>query len=353
MLSRQKRRQRQFQCAGRSKRLQYEKMESRRLLAVIPVAPGDENLRAAIVAADSNSDASNTLQLSAGDYTISDYSSGNLLVQNTSGLAQKTLIIAGAGPNNTVIEPSVSDWHDRIMEVVGSVGAGMTVELQGIQIFGGMAVDSGVLGGDRAIGGGILIVGANVTLDNTDVFSNQAVGPDGTAGAGNRDQYRRRTTGTTALSRRAAEFIWPVEVSHSPTAPLSTPTRRPAEKGATAAMESSSDPIRRKEPRGFAPASAKPAIRERLAIRMAGQAATGTLRRICRRPEPMAAIASPRSAKGARGATAGADSVAASMSKVARSPFKIAPSRITWQRAAMAATVVRRRMATLKMKAQH
>ena len=78
MLSRQKRRQRQFQCAGRSKRLQYEKMESRRLLAVIPVAPGDENLRAAIVAADSNSDASNTLQLSAGDYTISDYRLGQL-----------------------------------------------------------------------------------------------------------------------------------------------------------------------------------------------------------------------------------------------------------------------------------
>ena len=100
MTQRTKGRRLQQRSARRSKSLQFEKLESRRLLAVIPVAPGDETLRAAINAADSNSDATNTLQLSAGDYTISDLSSGNLLVQNTSGLAQKTLIIEGAGPSS-------------------------------------------------------------------------------------------------------------------------------------------------------------------------------------------------------------------------------------------------------------
>ena len=162
------------------RKLFIEVLEDRLAPAVIAVSPGAETLRAAIAVVDGNADAQNTLQLSAGQYTLTDESAGSLVIQNTNpSVPAKTLNIVGAGPDATVVEPDAPGWHDRIFSIIGN---DTTVTLQSLEISGGLATDGGVLGAGSALGGGVLIVWANVTLDNVHLFANQAVGLDGTAG---------------------------------------------------------------------------------------------------------------------------------------------------------------------------
>ena len=160
-------------------RLQLEQLENRRLLSIIPVLPGVESLRSAIGTAEHNADAENTLTLSAGSYSL-DSNLGKLLIENASALSHKTLTITGAGPSDTTIVPGdAATWRDRILQIVGS---DVSVIFQHLTIAGGVAMDGGGVGGFTAVGGGLLIVGAQVTLSDVHVFNNTAVGSDGDAG---------------------------------------------------------------------------------------------------------------------------------------------------------------------------
>ena len=115
------------------------------------------SLRDAIAQADSNGDDSNTIMLAAGEYQLSNPTNGHLLIQNTSGLPDKTLTIIGQGPGQTLIDsPGPAAWQDRIFEVAANAG---TVTFQDLTIQEGTATDGGMLGGTDALGGGLLIDG--------------------------------------------------------------------------------------------------------------------------------------------------------------------------------------------------
>ena len=75
-----------------------ERLEARHMLTVIPVCAGRRNPAIRATTVNGNGDASNTLELSAGFYTISDLLQGDLLVENANNsVAHKTLKIVGAG----------------------------------------------------------------------------------------------------------------------------------------------------------------------------------------------------------------------------------------------------------------
>ncbi len=143
--------------------------------------PTDASLRTDINLADSNGYAFNTILLSASTYLLSDTSSGGLVIENASSLPSKTLTITGQGQTSTIIS-SVFNWHDRIFEIEGSSGQSLNVTIQGLTIDGGDAQNGGVLGGTDALGGGLLIDDANVTLTDDVVQNNQAQGALGAAG---------------------------------------------------------------------------------------------------------------------------------------------------------------------------
>ena len=107
-----------------------------------PVAT-DASLRAAIEQAEGNAFAHNTIVLATGTYVLTDTVAGQIVIQNTSGLTNKTLTIVGEGSANTVIDPGVLNWADRLFEVVGT-----TVLFQDPgRSAGGNARNGGILGG--------------------------------------------------------------------------------------------------------------------------------------------------------------------------------------------------------------
>ena len=72
-----------------------------------------QSLRNAILTADANGDASNTISLAAGTYSLTDAAAGNLLIQDTAGgVASKTFTLVGQGPSSTIITGG-SGWNDR------------------------------------------------------------------------------------------------------------------------------------------------------------------------------------------------------------------------------------------------
>ena len=142
-----------------------------------------QSLRNAILTADSNGDASNTISLAAGTYSLTDAAAGNLLLQDTaSGVASKTFTLVGQGPSSTVVAGGAG-WNDRDFQIVGANGAAVTVTFQNLTIEGGDAQNAGAVGGDAALGGGLLIDGAQVTLTGVSVSNNTAYGAAGAAGA--------------------------------------------------------------------------------------------------------------------------------------------------------------------------
>ena len=87
----------------RAARLRLEPLEGRRLLAIFS-ATNVGALIADIGLANSNSDASNTINLAAGSYALS-AGTGELLIQDTSATVHaKTLNIIGASANQTTID---------------------------------------------------------------------------------------------------------------------------------------------------------------------------------------------------------------------------------------------------------
>jgi hypothetical protein len=143
--------------------------------------PTDASLRTDIGLADSNGLAFNTIVLSASTYLLSDKFSGEIVIKNDSSLPAKTLSITGQGQANSIIG-SVFNWQDRIFEIEGSSAHALNVTLQNLTIQGGNAQNGGVVGGSDALGGGLLIDDANVTLSNDVLQNNKAQGALGAAG---------------------------------------------------------------------------------------------------------------------------------------------------------------------------
>jgi len=159
--------------------LRLEPLEGRRLLAVFS-ASNIGSLIADIASANSNGDASNTINLAAGTYTLN-AGTGEILIQNSSATAHnKTLTIVGAGYDQSIIDGA---GVTRVFELISSPGNATTVVMQHLAINGGWATDAGHLGGPDALGGGILMNGGNLTLSNVAMGSNAALGAAGDDGA--------------------------------------------------------------------------------------------------------------------------------------------------------------------------
>ena len=193
-------------------RLQLEELESRLSPAVFNPLPSimdgaSLSLRDAVLQADGNSDASNTINLAAGAYTLNDAAAGNLLIQDAAaGVASKTFTLVGQGTASTIITGG-SGWHDRIFQIVSAAGATVTVTLQNVTITGGNAQNSGLVGGNAALGGGLLIDGGQVSLTNVSVSGNAAHGAAGVNGA-NGAAGQAGAAGTGAPTPTAAASIW-------------------------------------------------------------------------------------------------------------------------------------------------
>jgi hypothetical protein len=137
---------------GPSRSIGFEPLEARRLLAVFS-ANNVGSLIADINTANTNGDASNTINLAAGIYSLS-AATGELLIQNTTSQV-KTLSIIGAGPDQTKIDGAGAT---RVMEIEGSAST-MNVVLESLALNNGLASDAGHAGVTAAIGGGLLIDG--------------------------------------------------------------------------------------------------------------------------------------------------------------------------------------------------
>ena len=136
------------------------------------------SLEAAVAAADSNSDSSNIITLSASSIPYP-ATTGQLLVENSSSLKSKSFTIIGQGESSSVITAGLAN---RVFEIVGT-SSGLSVVIQNLAITGGRATDGGIVGGNAALGGGLLIDGGNVALSNVTVNDNAASGAAGAAGA--------------------------------------------------------------------------------------------------------------------------------------------------------------------------
>ncbi len=151
---------------------------------VVPTATDGSvgSLRYAIDQANGNNDSKNTINLAAGNYQLTDTTDGNLLIQDDAGIPSKTLNIIGAGETKSFIEPASGSWQTRIFEIIGKTGASVSVVFSNLQISGGKARNGGAVGGTVALGGGLLIQGANVTLKDVWVNGNSARGGLGVHG---------------------------------------------------------------------------------------------------------------------------------------------------------------------------
>ncbi len=150
--------------------LRLEELENRRMLAILAPAATDAGLRAAIQTANSNSDSSNTIQLSNAVTDLTD-AAGALHIANTANIANKTLNIVGQGQTSSVI--------------LGQNNAGIFVVDGGVHVvFQSFAIEGGRTIAANAEGGGLLIDSGQVTLSNMAVNSNQAVGSAGNASLG-------------------------------------------------------------------------------------------------------------------------------------------------------------------------
>ena len=187
----------------RSLNLLCEALEPRIALSTFNVGTESE-LRSAILTAEGNSSSANTINLTAS-ITLSDTSAGALEIPNSAGIA-KNLVIQGAS-RFTTISASSSSWNTRIFEIAGTATASVTVVFKNLTIKGGRAHDGGSLGGNVALGGGILIDGGQVTLSHVAVTDNDASGAAGANGAAGA-VGKAAGNGGNGGAARAAGFIW-------------------------------------------------------------------------------------------------------------------------------------------------
>ncbi|HVU89306.1 MAG TPA: dockerin type I domain-containing protein [Pirellulales bacterium] len=160
--------------------LALEPLEARRLLAVFNVNDV-AGLTAAVSTANHNGDATNTINLAAGTYTLN-ASAGELLLQDlNSSVASKALTIVGAGQTKTVIDGASAT---RVFEIASTPGATSSALIEHLSINHGNATNGGQLGTSAALGGGLLIDGGSVTLSDVAMRSDQANAAAGAAGIG-------------------------------------------------------------------------------------------------------------------------------------------------------------------------
>jgi uncharacterized repeat protein (TIGR01451 family) len=147
-------------------------------------APNNANstLRDAIIAANADiGTATDTIQLSAGTYTLNDANNnlGDLSITNTS----HSLIIQGA--TNTDGTPATIIDQKALTRVFQIVNPGTTVQFENVIIEGGDARDNGGVGSTpAALGGGLLSNGGNVTMTNVAFMGDAAVGGAGQSAQG-------------------------------------------------------------------------------------------------------------------------------------------------------------------------
>ena len=175
-------------------RLAVEEFESRTVPAVITVTSltdgGLGSLRAAITLANTNNDASNTIELASGaTYTLTlangaggqdnANAAGDLDIFNGSILPSKSYFIVGLGTGATID----ANFIDRVFQIIGS---DVSVTFQNVRIVNGLAVDDGTVAAQpfstSSLGGGILNQGGTVTFLNAEVSDNKAQGGVGAAG---------------------------------------------------------------------------------------------------------------------------------------------------------------------------
>ncbi len=196
----------------RSVRHLLEFLEPRLSPAVFSVSAGvtdgaQNSLRSAINEADSNADATNTIELGPGTYTLTEAAGGSLLIQDlASGVANKSLTIEGAGSLQSTITPQGAF---RILQVVGTQSAGISVIFENVILEGGRALDGGVLGGRAGLGGGLLIDGGNVVLSSVLLADNTASGLSGVPGQAGTGSAGggRGGAGDNAFSRRRLSCV--------------------------------------------------------------------------------------------------------------------------------------------------
>lgn len=137
------------------------------------------SLRAAIVAANQNADATNTINLTNGTYTLSEKLDRDLqIVDQNDQVPLKTLTITGHGAANTIVAGG-TNWGNRIFEILSQPGQVQVVTFQDLAIQNGHARDAGFSGkhsGYDGWGGGLLINGGDVTLTRVVVQDNVARG---------------------------------------------------------------------------------------------------------------------------------------------------------------------------------
>ncbi len=176
--------------------LRLEQLEDRLAPAIFDVNSAS-GLQSAIQAADGNSDASNTINLAAGTYTLS--AGVELLIQDQPDTA-RTLSLVGAAENTTILTGG-SKATNRIFEIIGN--SNLTVRIQNLTITGGNVVGAtgsagaaGVSGqnggaggkGGEAEGGGIYLASGSLTLTNVTVRGNSVSGGKGGAGGAGGNQ---------------------------------------------------------------------------------------------------------------------------------------------------------------------
>ncbi len=118
-----------------------EVLESRIALSVFNVA-SESDLRSALATADSNTSASNTINLTSS-ITLTDAAAGELSVGNTTKL-DKTLIIQGTGttPDQTVLSGSTT-LNTGVLKIAGASSGSVTVIVKDLTITGGQAQGGG------------------------------------------------------------------------------------------------------------------------------------------------------------------------------------------------------------------
>jgi hypothetical protein len=116
-------------------------LESRIALTTYNVAT-ETQLRAALTSADTNTSASNTINLTSS-ITLTDAVAGELSVSNTTG-QDKTLTIDGTGtsPSQTVLSGSTT-LNTGVLKIAGGSSGNVTVIISNLTITGGQAHGGG------------------------------------------------------------------------------------------------------------------------------------------------------------------------------------------------------------------
>ncbi len=144
--------------------------------------PVGVSVRSDFTAAGANSDSINNLLL-VYDANY-DVSGGQIVLQNTSQLGNKTINVTGMGEGKSVFN---AGGQNRDFEILGMIAGGfnnLSVFFNNLTISGGTAKDAGglLLATGSGVGGGVLMDGGMVSMSKVSMESNEAQGATGSTG---------------------------------------------------------------------------------------------------------------------------------------------------------------------------